>query len=43
MLHAVARLVRSWRWRRLKIAATWPWTDVISRAWQRMSALPDPG
>ena len=42
ILHAAARLVRGGRRRRLKIAATWPWADAIARAWQRITALPDP-
>jgi hypothetical protein len=40
VLHAVGRLVRSGRQRRLKIAATWPWAPVIVTAWDRISALP---
>ena len=40
VLHAAARLVRGGRRRRLKIAATWPWAEAITAAWQRISALP---
>ena len=40
ILHAAARLARSGRRRRLKIAATWPWAQVIVTAWARISALP---
>ena len=40
ILHAAGRLARSGRRRRLKIAATWPWTPAIVTAWDRISALP---
>jgi DDE family transposase len=40
ILHAAARLTRSGRRRRLKIAATWPWAPAITTAWQRITALP---
>ena len=40
VLHAVARLVRGGRRRRLKIQATWPWAEAITAAWQRIDALP---
>ena len=40
LLHAAARLTRSSRRRRLKIAATWPWAPAIVTAWQRITALP---
>ena len=40
LFHAAARLARSGRRRRLKIAATWPWRDAITLAWQRVTALP---
>ena len=40
ILHAAARLTRSGRWRRLKIAATWPWAPAIVTAWKRVTALP---
>ena len=42
LLHAAARLVRGGRRRTLKIAATWPWTDEITTAWQRIQAIPHP-
>ena len=42
VLHAAARLVRGGRRRRLKIAATWPWAEAITTAWQRIHALPHP-
>jgi hypothetical protein len=41
VLHAAARLVRGGRRRRWKIAANWPWAEAITRAWQRICALPD--
>jgi hypothetical protein len=40
VLHAAARLVRGGRRQWLKIAASWPWAEVITVAWQRISALP---
>jgi hypothetical protein len=42
VLHAAARLVRGGRRRRLKIQATWPWTETITTAWQHIDALPQP-
>jgi hypothetical protein len=42
VLHAAARLVRGGRRRTLKIAATWPWTEAIITAWQRIQAIPHP-
>jgi hypothetical protein len=42
LLHAAARLVRGGRRRTLKIAATWPWSDEIVTAWQRIHAIPHP-
>jgi len=41
VLHAAARLVRGGRRRRWKFPASWPWAQAITRAWQRISALPD--
>jgi hypothetical protein len=41
VLHAAARLVRGGRRRRWKFPASWPWTEAITRAWQRIRALPD--
>jgi Transposase DDE domain group 1 len=43
ILNAAARLVGGGRRRRWKIAANWPWAEAITRAWQRIAALPDPG
>jgi hypothetical protein len=42
LLHAAARLVRGGRRRCLKIAATWPWAEEITTAWQRIQAIPHP-
>jgi len=42
ILHAAARLARSGRRRRLKIAAAWPWAPAIVTAWDRITALPHP-
>jgi len=41
LLHAAARLVRSGRRRTLKIAATWPWINEITTAWQHIQAMPN--
>jgi Transposase DDE domain group 1 len=41
VLNAAARLVRGGRQRRWKFAANWPWAEAITRAWQRICALPD--
>jgi len=38
IFNAAARLTRGARRRRLKIAATWPWTAAITTAWERVSA-----
>jgi len=40
ILHTAARLARSGRRRRLKIAASWPWAPAIVTAWDRITALP---
>ena len=40
VLRAAARLVRGGRRRTLKIAATWPWAEAITAAWQRIQAIP---
>jgi Transposase DDE domain group 1 len=42
VLHAAARLVRGGRRRTMKIAATWPWAEAITTAWQRVQAIPHP-
>jgi Transposase DDE domain group 1 len=41
VLHAAARLVHGGRRRRWKFPANWPWAQAITRAWQRITALPD--
>jgi hypothetical protein len=41
ILNVAARLVRGGRRRRWKFPANWPWTEAITRAWQRICALPD--
>ena len=41
VLNAAARLVRGGRRRRWKFPASWPWAEAITRAWQRICALPD--
>ena len=43
VLNAAARLVRGGRRRRWKIAANWPWAEAITRAWRRITLLPNPG
>jgi Transposase DDE domain group 1 len=43
VLNAAARLVRGGRRRRWKIAANWPWAEAITRAWRRITVLPNPG
>lgn len=40
ILHTAARLTASSRRKRLKIAATWPWTPANSTAWERITTLP---
>jgi hypothetical protein len=42
VLHAAARLVRGGRRRYLKIAATWPWAEEITTAWQHIQAILHP-
>ena len=39
ILHAAARLTRSGRRRRLKLAAAWPWAAAIAHAWDQVTAL----
>lgn len=41
ILHVAARIVHGGRRRRWKFPVTWPWTEAITRAWQRVNALPD--
>jgi hypothetical protein len=40
VLPAAARLVHGGRRRFLKIAATWPWAEAVTTAWQRIQAIP---
>jgi len=42
ILHAASRLVHGGRRRILKIAAPWPWAEVITTAWQRIQASRKP-
>jgi hypothetical protein len=42
LLHVAARLTRSARRTRLRIAAGWPWTDQLVTAFNRLAALPQP-
>ncbi|MFJ5724682.1 IS1380 family transposase [Streptomyces sp. NPDC093149] len=43
LFSAAAQLVTTGRRRRLRFTARWPWTDVITRAIQRLAVLPNPG
>ncbi|MCX4774485.1 transposase [Streptomyces sp. NBC_01285] len=43
LFSAAAQLVTTGRRRWLRFTARWPWTDVITRAIQRLAALPNPG
>jgi Transposase DDE domain group 1 len=43
LFSAAAQLVTTGRRRYLRLAAHWPWTDVISTAADRLQALPNPG
>jgi hypothetical protein len=43
LFSAAAQLVTTGRRRYLRLAAHWPWTDVISAAADRLQALPNPG
>jgi hypothetical protein len=43
LLSAAARLVNTGPRRWLRFTARWPWTDVITRAIDRLQALPNPG
>ena len=40
VLNATARLVRSGRRRRWKIAPNWPWAEAITRAWHFITTHP---
>jgi hypothetical protein len=43
LLSAAAQLVTAGRLRVLRLARHWPWTDVITSAFERLQALPNPG
>ncbi|WP_405860924.1 IS1380 family transposase [Streptomyces sp. NBC_00090] len=43
LLSAAAQLVTTGRLRVLRLARHWPWTDVITSAFERLQALPNPG
>jgi hypothetical protein len=43
LFSAAAQLVTTGRRRWLRFTARWPWTEVITRAIQRLAALPSPG
>jgi hypothetical protein len=42
LLHVAARITRTARRTRLAIAACWPWTDALTRAFSNLTALPRP-
>ena len=42
LLHVAARITRTARQTRLRIAEGWPWTDDLVRAFTRLAALPQP-
>ena len=42
LLHVAAKLTRTARTTTLRIAAGWPWTDDLIRAFQRLAELPEP-
>jgi hypothetical protein len=42
LLHVAARITRSARRTRLRIAAGWPWADQLVTAFNRLAALPQP-
>jgi hypothetical protein len=43
LFSAAAQLVTTGRRRYLRLAAHWPWTDLINAAVERLQALPNPG
>ncbi|MBT2401365.1 IS1380 family transposase [Streptomyces sp. ISL-100] len=43
LFSAAAQLVTTGRRRYLRLAHHWPWTDVITAAFERLQALPNPG
>ena len=42
LLHVPARITRSARQTRLRIAEGWPWTDQLVTAFHRLATLPKP-
>ncbi len=42
LLHVAARITRTARRTRLAIAANWPWTDALTRAFNTLTGLPQP-
>jgi hypothetical protein len=42
LLHVAARITRTARRTRLAIAANWPWTDALTSAFSKLTALPRP-
>ena len=42
LLHVAGKLSRTARTTTLRIAADWPWTDDLVRAFERLAALPEP-
>jgi hypothetical protein len=42
LLHVAARITRTARRTRLAIAANWPWTDALTSAFNKLTALPRP-
>ena len=42
LLHVAARITRTARRTRLRIAASWPWADQLAAAFARLHALPLP-
>ncbi|MGW0432748.1 IS1380 family transposase [Micromonospora sp. NPDC003197] len=42
LLHVAARITRTARRTRLAIAANWPWTDALTRAFSKLAGLPRP-
>jgi hypothetical protein len=43
LFSAAAQLVTTARRRHLRLAAHWPWTELITDAIERLYTLPDPG
>ncbi|MFJ2193255.1 transposase, partial [Kitasatospora sp. NPDC087861] len=43
LFSAAAQLVTTGRRRYLHLARHWPWTDLITNAFARLQALPNPG